>query len=286
MRTGIGAFFLFCLLSLPALAWGVDVEVNSAAIQDNLWDNYGGAVMPQDVFGGGGKKGAVPDLLDDDDFHNDRRHAEVSDPIEGWNRMMFRFNDKAYTWVLRPTTDFYAAAVPGDIRGCIDNFFINLSAPVRIINSLLQGRFKDAGAETSRFAINSTIGIVGLADVAAIDFGIARRRADFGQTLGRYGLGSGIFICWPLLGPSTVRDSAGLVVDTAFNPMTYVNKNTTQTIAVNSVQVVNKLSVSPDIYGDLKKISFDPYVAMRQGYIDYRRAMIEGAKQPPMEKKQ
>jgi len=287
MRTGIGGFFLFCLLSLPALAWGVDVEVNSAAIHDNLWDNYGGAVMPQDVFGGGGKKGAAPDLLDDDNSLDDGHRAQgVADPIEGWNRMMFRFNDKAYTWVLRPTTDFYAAAVPGDVRGCIDNFFVNLSAPVRMVNSLLQGRFKDAGAEVSRFAINSTIGVFGLADVAAIDFGIDRRRADFGQTLGRYGVGAGMFICWPLLGPSTLRDSVGLVADTAANPSTYVNKTAAETIAINTVQIVNKLSVSPDIYGDLKKISFDPYVAMRQGYIDYRRAMIESAKQPPKEKKQ
>ena len=284
MRIGIGAFFLFCFLSLPTLAWSVDVEVNSAAIHDNLWDNYGGAVMPQDVFQGG-KKGAIPDLLDDDDLSGDSRHAQIADPIEGWNRLMFSFNDKAYTWVLRPTTDFYAAAVPGDIRGCIDNFFVNLSAPVRMINSLLQGRFKDAGAEVSRFAINSTIGVFGLADVAAIDFGIERRRADFGQTLGHYGVGGGMFICWPLLGPSTLRDSVGMVVDTAATPTTYVNKNATETIAVNSVQLVNKLSVSPDIYGDLKKISIDPYVAMRQGYIDYRRALIEGEKKSSMEKK-
>ena len=288
MRRGIGAVFLFCFLSLPAIAWGVDIEVNSAAIHDNLWDNYGGAIMPQDVFENGKKgRAAIPDLLDDDDSHSDERRAtEIADPLEGWNRVMFRFNDKAYTWVLRPTTDFYAAAVPGDIRGCIDNFFVNLSAPVRMVNSLLQGRFKDAGAEVSRFAINSTIGVFGLADVAAIDFGIDRRRADFGQTLGHYGVGAGMFICWPLLGPSTLRDSVGLIADTAANPSTYVNKTATETIAVNSIQIVNKLSVSPDVYGDLKKISFDPYVAMRQGYIDYRRAMIDGKKKTSMEKKQ
>jgi phospholipid-binding lipoprotein MlaA len=285
MRIKIGAFFLFCFLSLPALAWGVGVEVNSAAIHDNLWDNYGGAVMPQDVFQGG-KKGTIPDLLDDDDSSSDGRQIQgIADPIEGWNRLMFRFNDKAYTWVLRPVTNVYSAVLPSDVRGCIDNFFLNLSSPVRMVNSLLQGRFKDAGAELSRFAINSTIGVAGLADVAAIDFGIARHRADFGQTLGHYGVGGGMFICWPFLGPSTLRDSVGLVVDTAANPTTYVNKTASETITVNSVQMVNKLSVSPDIYGDLKKISIDPYIAMRQGYIDYRRALIEGEKKTSMEKK-
>jgi len=276
----IRALILFCLLSLPTIACGADLEFDVGTLQDNI--NNGGVVIPHDVWGSG-KAGTDPL---DDDFFSDDHIVTIADPLEGWNRLMFKFNDKMYIWVLRPTTNVYKAALPADIRGCIDNFFINISAPVRMANSLLQGRFRDAGAELSRFAINSTLGVAGLADVAAIDFHIDRRRADFGQTLGRYGVGSGLFICWPLLGPSTLRDSVGMAVDTMANPTTYIDKNVTETISLNATQMVNKLSVSPDIYGELKKISFDPYVAMRQGYIDSRRAMIGGArKKTPTEKK-
>jgi len=274
----IPALFLFCLLSLPAAAWGVDFKVDS--LHESISDNYGGVVVPPDTFGGSDKTGAraIPDLLDDDDDASDKSRS-IADPIEGWNRMVFRFNDKMYTWVLRPATNFYTAAVPGDIRGCIGNFFSNISSPVRMVNSLLQGRFKDAGAELSRFAINSTIGVAGLADVAKTDFGIDRRRADFGQTLGHYGVGAGMYICWPLLGPSTLRDSVGMVVDTLENPTTYINKTTGETIGINTTQMLNELSLSSkiDLYEDLKKTSFDPYVAMRQGYVDLRRAMIQNA---------
>ncbi|MDR3089376.1 MAG: VacJ family lipoprotein [Desulfobulbaceae bacterium] len=272
------AFLLLCLLASPAVVWGVDVDVDS--LKDSFHDNYGGVVIPNDRFGSSGKS-TVPDLLDDEDFDDgaDAPRAEVADPLEGWNRLMFRLNDKLYVWALRPTADFYAEILPGDIRGCIDNFFTNLGAPVRLLNSFLQGRFKDAGTELSRFAINSTIGVAGLADVAAADFGISRRRADFGQTLGRYGLGNGFFICWPILGPSTLRETVGTVVDSLVNPTTYIEKSASETITVNAVQIVNKLSVSPDIYTELKKNSLDPYVAMRQGYVDYRRALIQGGKQ-------
>ena len=276
----IRAFSLFCLLSLPAIVWGADIEFDAGALQDNIGS---GVVIPHDDWGDG-KTGALDPL--DDDFFDADHIAAIADPLESWNRLMFRFNDKAYTWVLRPTTNFYQATLPADIRGCIDNFFINISAPLRMVNSLLQGRFRDSGAELSRFLINSTIGVVGLADVAAIEFGIDRRRADFGQTLGRYGVGPGVFICWPVLGPSTLRDSFGMAVDTLATPSTYINKNLTATISINAVQMVNKLSVSPDVYGELKKISLDPYVAMRQGYSDLRRAMIDGASKTSTEKKQ
>ncbi|MDR0477591.1 MAG: VacJ family lipoprotein [Desulfobulbaceae bacterium] len=275
MRTRV--FLLFCLLLSPAIARAADIEFNVGSMQDNI---SGGAVVPHDVLGGGNTVSGDP--LDDDFSGNINT---IADPLEGWNRLMFRFNDEMYIWVLQPTTNFYKAALPADIRGCVDNFFVNISAPLRMANSFLQGRFRDAGAELSRFVINSTLGVAGLADVAAIEFGINRRRADFGQTLGRYGVGGGMFICWPLLGPSTLRDSVGTVVDTLATPTTYINKNVTETITINAVQMVNKMSVSPDIYDQLKKTSLDPYVAMRQGYIDFRRATIDAAKRTPTEKK-
>ncbi|HBT96708.1 MAG TPA: VacJ family lipoprotein [Desulfobulbaceae bacterium] len=272
----IRSFFLFCFLFLPVVAWGVDIEIST----DTLQDNYGGAVVPPEMFGGGAKTGAassaIPDLLNDD-YNDDDRDTGIADPLEGWNRMMFHFNDKMYVWVLKPTTDVYKTVLPADIRGCVDNFFLNLSTPVRMVNALFQGRFKDAGTELSRFVINTTIGVAGLADVAEADFGIARRRADFGQTLGHYGVGGGIFICWPILGPSTLRDSVGMAVDIFANPTTYIDKTTGGTIGVNAAQMVNKLSISPDVMAELKKMSFDPYIAMRQGYVDYRRALIESS---------
>jgi phospholipid-binding lipoprotein MlaA len=232
-----------------------------------------------------------PDLLGDDPIIDERvrylgdpifeddfvfnEMVDISDPLESLNRAIFVFNDKAYFWVLKPTKNAYAAVIPKDIRGCFGNAFVNIAAPIRFINNLLQGELEDAGAVLSRFVINSTLGVFGLGDPAARDFNIAPREADFGQTLGKWGIGDGIYIMLPFLGPSNVRDSVGFVGDIYMHPVPYISESVTFDLAYLGVSRINLLSISPEVYDELKRISLDPYVAARQAYYDYRRSIID-----------
>jgi phospholipid-binding lipoprotein MlaA len=220
----------------------------------------------------------MPDLLDDayDDVEEyDSVSEQVYDPLEPLNRVTFEFNDKLYFWVFKPVKTGYSYVVPEDFRLVIGNFFYNLRAPVRLVNNVLQGKFEDAGIVFSRFMINSTIGVFGFGDAAAEAFDMMPREADFGQTLGVYGLGDGLYICWPVFGPSNVRDSIGLAVDFYIHPLTYIDIDTATTLGTFGTDYVNRLSITPDVYEEMKRISLDPYIATRQAYIDYRQNIIK-----------
>lgn len=199
----------------------------------------------------------------------------ISDPLEPMNRFFFEVNDELYEWVLKPTTRVYMRILPLELRESFGNFFQNIASPISLVNALLQGDLKLSGKVFSRFVINSTLGVVGLADVAASEFDIEPERADFGQTLGKWGLGEGIFLYWPFFGPSSVRDSAGLVMDAYLHPVPYLHDNWTLDMAYYTTSRVNTLSLNPDLYEDVKRYALDPYVASRQAYYEYRKAMIE-----------
>lgn len=217
------------------------------------------------------------DLLDDENFDEFGEENEfvISDPFEPMNRFFFEFNDVVYEWALKPITDGYIRAVPRDIRLTFANFFHNLAMPIRLLNALLQADFEGAGIVLGRFTINTTLGIYGLADVAAVEFDIQPRKSDFGQTLGKWGVGEGIYLCWPLLGPSSVRNSFGMLVDVYTHPVPYFHESRTLDTAYYLSERINTLSLNPDIYEDLKRFSLDPYVASRHAFIEYRRAFIE-----------
>ena len=240
-----------------------------------------------------GEEGAkAPDLLDEgplinepeqllgdpifeDDFSFSEPPPKIYDPLEPLNRAFFVFNDKVYFWALKPTKSAYSYILPADIRRSIGNAFSNLAAPIRLLNNLLQGKFEDAGVVLSRFAINSTLGVFGFGDPAYVDFDLAPRPADFGQTLGKWSVGEGFYLCLPFLGPSNVRDTVGFVGDIYMHPVPYLSQNFTFDMTYLLTSRVNLLSISPDVYEELKRISLDPYVAARQGYYDYRRSIID-----------
>ncbi len=234
---------------------------------------------------------AGPDLLDDDpymsepeevlgdpifedDFFFNAPPPAIFDPLEPLNRAIFVFNDKVYFWVLKPTKNFYSFVLPQDIRRSIGNAFANIAAPIRFLNNVLQGEFEDAGAVLSRFAINSTLGVFGFGDPAYVDFDIEPRLADFGQTLGKWSVGEGFYICLPFLGPSNVRDSVGFLGDVYMHPVPYFSESLAFDMAYLGVSRINLISISPDVYEELKRISLDPYVGARQAYYDYRRSEI------------
>ncbi|MEE4135364.1 MAG: VacJ family lipoprotein [Desulforhopalus sp.] len=221
---------------------------------------------------------ALPDLLADEfDFDEDLDEppgGTFSDPLEPMNRVFFEVNDLLYDYALRPVANGYAWVLPKEIRQFVGNFFRNIATPIPLLNSLLQFDFETSGVVLGRFVLNSTIGVFGLVDVADLEFGMPPRRADFGQTLGRWGFGDGIYLCWPLLGPSSVRDSVGLGVDTLAHPVQYFYQSVPLDVTYYATQQVNELSLDPDTYEDLRRYSFDPYVAARQAYYEYRKNFV------------
>ncbi|MEO5357437.1 MAG: VacJ family lipoprotein [Nitrospirae bacterium YQR-1] len=199
---------------------------------------------------------------------------EIADPLESLNRVMFEFNDALYTGVLKPLTTAYNFVVPEDGRIAVDNFFYNLFMPVRFVNAVLQLKFEDAGNELLRFTINSTIGIAGLADFATSEFNLKKSEKDTGQTLGFYGLGHGFYIVWPLLGPKSLRDSFGYVGDMYLRPINYLG-DYRKSMAVTAYNYTNHLSLHTQDYETLKEASVDPYLSLRDAYLQHRAYLQE-----------
>lgn len=197
----------------------------------------------------------------------------IADPIEPVNRALFVFNDKAYFWVMKPVAQGYRAVVPEGVRISVRNFFSNLAMPIRFVNNLLQGKIRNSGVELARFAINTTAGIGGLFDPAKNDFHIEPRNEDLGQTFGKYGLGHGFYIVLPLLGPSSLRDAAGLAGDSFLDPVAYAG-DTDVVIGARVLKVENEISLRIGEYEDLKKSAVDPYVAVRDAYSQYRARKV------------
>lgn len=200
--------------------------------------------------------------------------ATIADPIEPWNRAMFQFNDKLYFWALKPVARGYNAVVPEPARISVRSFFRNVAMPVRFVNSLFQGKFKAAGTELARFGINTTIGLVGFFDVAKSRFDLEAHNEDLGQTLGHYGMGGMMYIVWPFIGPSTVRDTIGYAGDSFLDPVSYIDPFEAA-IGVNAYGQINKTSLELGTYEDMVESALEPYIAVRDAYIQYRNGLIK-----------
>jgi phospholipid-binding lipoprotein MlaA len=198
----------------------------------------------------------------------------VPDPLEPMNRAFFHFNDKLYFWFLKPVATGYKVVVPQPVRISVRNFFHNATFPVRFVNCLFQAKIEDAGVELSRFVVNTFVGLAGFVDVAT-ELNLKRQEEDLGQTLGSYGVGPGIYINWPILGPSSLRDTVGLVGDAFLDPLNYVIPRTKYRMSVKTYNGVNKTSLTIGDYEDLKRSALDPYVATRDAYFQYRRNKIK-----------
>jgi phospholipid-binding lipoprotein MlaA len=202
----------------------------------------------------------------------------ISDPLEPWNRSIYYFNDKVYFWALKPAAQGYKFIIPEEVRGLVSNFYKNIRAPIRIVNNLLQGKMDYAGIELARLLINTTIGVGGLRDCATECFNVKGRDTDFGQTLGRYGIGHGFYFVLPFLGPSSSRDSVGLAVDWSLKPTTYLGGSdwiNPENVGIYVHEAVNTTSFRIGDYETLKGAAVDPYVAMRDIYIQYRKKEME-----------
>ncbi len=206
----------------------------------------------------------------------------ISDPIEPFNRAMFQFNDKLYFWVLKPVAQGYSKVVPEQARSGVQNFFFNLAFPIRFVSAVLQADFKGAGTETGRFVVNTLWGIGGLLDPASGEkIDLPKQDPDLGQTLGIYGLGHGFYIVWPVIGPSSLRDSIDIAGEYFLYPVSYIQP-WYDWLAVRSYEVVNDASLRIGDYEAIKGAAIDPYVALRDAYVQYRWMKIKekGKKEP------
>ena len=221
----------------------------------------------------------APGPTSDDDFdlleeEFAEQIVEVPDPLQAWNRMMYHVNDRLYFWVLKPIAQAYKGVIPEPARIGIRNFFHNLTTPVRFVNCLLQGKGTAAGTELHRFAVNTTAGVLGFGDPARSELGLEPAQEDLGQTLAIYGLGNGFYIVWPFLGPSTVRDSVGMVGDQFLNPTRYVEPKEVS-IGISAAKITNQSSLHIGEYEAFKSAALEPYVAMREAYIQHRDKQIQ-----------
>lgn len=216
---------------------------------------------------------------DEDEDYEDEPFSEervtIADPLEPVNRVMNTFNDRMYFWVLKPAAQGYKIVAPEPARISVKNFFSNLGYPARFVSCVLQTDFAGAATETGRFVINTVWGIGGLMDPAAGEnFNLERQNTDLGQTLGVYGVGHGFYIVWPFFGPSSPRDTIILVADYILYPPWHIQPWYAST-AVTAFEFLNNTSLRIGEYESLVGAAIDPYVAMRNAYIQYRMKNVK-----------
>lgn len=196
----------------------------------------------------------------------------VSDPLEGFNRGVQTFNGGANRYVAYPVGVAYRWILPKPVRTGVGNFFENLSYPLRLVNNCLQGKFAGAWAETERFCVNTTVGVLGLWDPAE-GWGISARDEDFGQTFAHYGMGPGCFLNLPLLGPTTVRDCAGDILGLPFNVVSWLLPKG-ESLAVNGTGVLNGVFGESASIKQFFDTTYDTYPLTRAGYVLLRECEI------------
>ena len=201
------------------------------------------------------------------------------DPLEGLNRSVYKFNDVVDKVALKPVAQGYQAITPSPVQTGINNFFKNIRDVVTLVNELFQFKFKQAANTTSRVALNTTVGVLGIFDVHSKSGGV-RTKEDFGQTLGFYGLDSGAYLVLPILGPSSARDGIGFVTDAFFfDPIGYINDDTTKWTTIAVAVVDKRADLMEEI--DIRDKAFDPYAYMRDSYLQNRENLVkDGADDP------
>jgi len=202
---------------------------------------------------------------------------DVNDPIEPVNRVIFEFNEVIQDAILRPVAKFYNDTVPVTIRQGVSNFLDNLATPIVLANDILQGEFERALQTVGRALVNSTVGFLGFADVAA-ELGVERHDEDFGQTLGAHGVGEGFYLVLPIFGPSNPRDLVGkFIVDPFFDPVGLWIDNTDRDelgYTLDGVDGLDEYAGIVDELNQVKKTSVDYYAAVRSLYRQKRKTEI------------
>jgi phospholipid-binding lipoprotein MlaA len=194
------------------------------------------------------------------------------DPWENWNRKVFNFNEGVDKAVLKPVATTYTDVVPQPVRRGVSNFFANFADAWSAVNNMLQGKFELGFEDVTRVGTNTIFGLFGILDVAS-EMGLDHHYEDFGQTLGRYGVGAGAYVVLPVLGPSTVRDAAALPLDRLASPPALFDGTKTQ-IGFTVLQIVNTRAALLGATRVIDDISLDKYTFVRDAYLQRRRALV------------
>jgi len=205
--------------------------------------------------------------------------AQKLDPWENWNRKVFGFNEVVDENVLVPVATAYKDVVPELVRRGISNVFNNVYDVWSSVNHLLQGKVISGLNGMMRVGVNTAFGLGGLLDPAS-EMGLTLDPEDFGQTLGVWGVGSGAYVVWPLLGPSTLRDTAGLPLDRSATPATLVDDSGAR-VGIGSLQLINQRASLLGAGQLLDQIAFDKYTFLRDAYLARRRSLIHDGDPPP-----
>ncbi len=206
-------------------------------------------------------------------------YRDPRDPLESYNRFMHEFNDNLDRAIIKPLARGYKAITPTPVDKGITNFFGNLADIGSAINNLLQFKLQRAGSDVGRVLVNSTLGLAGFLDVAS-NMNLEKYGEDFGQTLGAWGVGPGPYFVIPVLGPSTIRDTFGLVVDWYTDPVTYVEPDEWRygLVALRGIDIrADLLSASKVV----EEAALDPYEFTRDAYLQKRRNDVYDGNAPP-----
>ena len=194
------------------------------------------------------------------------------DPWEGFNRASYKFNDALDRAIAKPVAKGYKKVTPRVVRTGVSNFISNLGTVTTVVNDVLQGKMKQAGHDSGRFLLNSTIGLAGLFDPASAA-GLERNDEDFGQTLGKWGVKSGPYLMLPILGPSTVRDTIGRIPDQFTYPVNYLEDDSTRYI-IRGVDFLDLRAGLLDLEPQLEK-SYDKYAFIRNAWLQRREFQVK-----------
>lgn len=211
----------------------------------------------------------VAALGQDGDEFGDYAAVHDSDPWESFNRPIHNFNDFFDRWLLRPVAKGYQTVTPNPVQRGVSNFFNNLGEPLNLVNNLLQGKWRAGATDGGRLLINTTVGVVGLFDVAR-HWGFERSNEDFGQTLGYWGVGSGPYLVVPFLGPRTLRDAGTGVVDGFVDPMTEIDHVRTR----NQLFALRLVDMRAGLLAADEMITGDRYSFLRDAYLQRREFLV------------
>ena len=200
------------------------------------------------------------------------------DPVEGFNRAMFAFNEGLDSVIVKPVATGYEAVLPSPIRTGVTNFFGNIDDLFIGVNNLLQGKIPEAFSDLGRVVINTTIGLLGVLDIAS-DAGLEKHDEDFGQTFGRWGVGNGAYVVIPVFGPRTVRDTVGLVLDVQADPVANHRPKGDRDIAL-VLRLVNDRANLLAADKVVEEAALDKYSYVRDAYLQRRRNLIHDGNPP------
>lgn len=202
------------------------------------------------------------------------------DPLEPFNRRVYQFNDKADQYLFKPLAKGYRKVTPNPLEQMIANFFDNLQYPIVIANALLQGKVKQTFVDTGRFVLNSTLGVGGVIDLAT-EWGVPEHEEDFGQTLAVWGAPQGPYLVLPLLGPSTVRGGIGQIADAQVDPVSYL-RDEEDMWGLFGLWIVD-LRAGLLNADDVLEGEFDPYLSVREAFLQRREYLIYDGNPPAPE---